>query len=61
VFDWIKENITDPKQKHEAYKMFRDIVVLHKNEPDAYPVKHILNHFMTGGYKRMIMPNVGGK
>lgn len=61
VFDWIKENINDPKQKHEAYKMFRSIVSLHKNEPEAYPVRHILNHFMTGGYKRMIMPHVEKK
>ena len=61
VLEWIKENITDPKQRHESYKMFKTIASLHKNEPHAYPVDHILNHFMTGGYKRMIMPNVSKK
>lgn len=61
VLDWIKEHITEPKQKHEAYEMFKKILSLHKTDPSAYPVAHILNHFMTGGYKRMIMPFVEKK
>ncbi len=56
VLDWIKENITEPKQRHEAYAMFKQTVGLHRHDPEAYPLHHILNHFMTGGYKRVLMP-----
>ncbi len=56
VLQYIKDYITDPKQKHEAYKMFKKSVVANTNQPDAYPVEYILKYFMTGGYKRDLLP-----
>jgi hypothetical protein len=56
ILDYIKATITDPKQKHEAYINFKTAVSLHKSSPKAYPLPHILNHFVGGGYKRVIMP-----
>tara|TARA_B100002051_G_scaffold219328_1_gene212768 strand:- start:1946 stop:3034 length:1089 start_codon:yes stop_codon:yes gene_type:complete len=56
ILQYIKDTITDPKQKHEAYKNFQSCVKLHRYSPEAYPLKHIFNHFLGGGYKRVIMP-----
>lgn len=56
VLQYIKENILDPKQKHEAYENFKSCVKLHNHDPKAYPTEHILQHFIGGGYKRIIMP-----
>ncbi len=56
VLAYIKDYITDAKQKHEAYKMFKKTVVANRNDPAAYPIEHILNYFMTGAYKRDLLP-----
>tara|TARA_R110002126_G_scaffold63858_2_gene163743 strand:- start:11719 stop:12804 length:1086 start_codon:yes stop_codon:yes gene_type:complete len=56
VFEYIKENITDAKQKHEAYEQFIETVVAHRGDPIAYPVDYILNYFLAGQYKRPIQP-----
>ena len=48
VLRWIKIYVADPKQKHEAYYRFKD--------PTGYSVEHILNYFMSGAYKRRIIP-----
>ena len=56
VLQYIKDYITDPKQKHEAYKMFKKTVIANRNDPAAYPVDHVLNYFMTGAYKRDLLP-----
>lgn len=56
ILSYIKDTITDPKQKHEAYINFKAAASLHQYAPEAYPLKHILNHFVGGGYKRIIMP-----
>lgn len=57
IYQYIKENITDPKQKKLAYERFKQVYGLHKNYPEAYPLKHIFSYFEGGGFKRMIMPN----
>lgn len=56
VLEYIKDYITDPKQKHEAYKMFKKTVVANRNDPEAYPVHHVLTYFITGAYKRDLLP-----
>lgn len=56
VLDYIKDFITDPKQKHEAYNQFKKVVVAHRNDPKAYPLNHIIKYFMGGSYKRNLMP-----
>lgn len=57
IFEWIQQNITEPKQKKLAYNRFREAYGLNKNYPDAYPLKHIFSYFEGGGYKRTLMPN----
>ena len=56
VLQYIKDFITDPKQKHEAYKMFKGTVVQNRNDPDSFPISHVLNYFVTGAYKRTLLP-----
>lgn len=56
VLKYIKDYITDPKQKHEAYAMFKKAVVANRNDNKAYPVRHVLTYFMTGAYKRELLP-----
>ena len=56
VLRYIKEYITDPKQKHEAYQMFKKAVVANRNDNAAYPVSHILKYFISGAYKRELLP-----
>jgi predicted phosphoadenosine phosphosulfate sulfurtransferase len=56
VLRYIKNYITDPKQKHEAYKMFKKTVVANRNDPHAYPIHHVLTYFVTGAYKRDLLP-----
>ena len=56
VLQYIKDFITDPKQKHEAYNMFKKTVVANRNDPVAYPIHHVLQYFVTGAYKRDLMP-----
>tara|TARA_R110000772_G_scaffold175475_1_gene287223 strand:- start:317 stop:1399 length:1083 start_codon:yes stop_codon:yes gene_type:complete len=56
ILQYIKDYITDPKQKHEAYKMFKKTVVANRNDPAAYPLNHIIKYFITGAYKRDLLP-----
>ena len=56
ILEYVKEYITDPKQKHEAYKMFKRAVTANANDPIAYPLHHVLKYFMTGAYKRDLLP-----
>jgi len=56
VLQYIKDYITDPKQKHEAYAMFKKAVVANRNSPDGYPIDHVLKYFMAGSYKRQLLP-----
>lgn len=61
ILQYIKDYITDPKQKHEAYKMFKKTVVANRNDPVAYPIDHILKYFMGGSYKRDLLPIATGE
>ena len=56
MFEYIKEYIKEPRQRHIAYERFKQAIVLHKKSPDAYPTYHVLDLFMTGDYKRKIYP-----
>lgn len=56
VFQYIKDYIVDPKQRHEAYEMFKVVAVLHNKSPEAYPVNECLDYFVGGEFKRVIMP-----
>jgi predicted phosphoadenosine phosphosulfate sulfurtransferase len=52
VLDYIKDYIKDPKQRNKAIKQFKKAVVMHRNDPDGYPIDHVLTYFRTGAYKR---------
>ena len=56
VFQYIKDYITDPKQRHEAYEMFKVVARLHTTSPDAYPINKCLDYFVGGEFKRVMMP-----
>lgn len=56
ILQYIKDYITDPKQKHEAYKMFKKSVTANTNDPKGYPLDHILKYFISGAYKRDLLP-----
>jgi len=56
ILEYVKEYITEPRQKHLAYERFKQAVVAHRKSPDAYPIYHLLDFFMTGEYKRKIYP-----
>jgi predicted phosphoadenosine phosphosulfate sulfurtransferase len=57
VLSWINENITDEDELRLALKRFKSVAVRAKWSPDSYPPRHILNAFMSGGFKREIMGN----
>lgn len=52
VLEYIKEYITEPKQKNKAIKQFKQAVVMHRNDPVGYPIDHVLTYFRTGAFKR---------
>lgn len=52
VLDYIKDHIRDGKQKSKAIKQFKKAVVMHRNDPNGYPIEHIFTYFRTGAYKR---------
>jgi predicted phosphoadenosine phosphosulfate sulfurtransferase len=56
ILDYIKDYITEPRQKNLAYERFKQAVVAHRKSPDAYPIYHLLTFFMSGEYKRKIYP-----
>jgi predicted phosphoadenosine phosphosulfate sulfurtransferase len=56
ILQYIKDYITDPKQKHEAYIKFKRVVVANRNNPKAYPIPYVLQYFASGAYKREIQP-----
>ena len=60
IYEWIKETITDNKEKKLAYRRFQECFKLHRHDAEAYPLHHIATHFYNGSYKRTILP-VGKK
>lgn len=61
VWAWIEENITDPKQLELATKRYRSVMVRAGKTPDSYPPKYLLNCFMSGSFKREIIPQAPKK
>ncbi|WP_020393482.1 phosphoadenosine phosphosulfate reductase family protein, partial [Kribbella catacumbae] len=56
IRDWCTENIEDPPQLRKALKTLASITVAHKRNPQAYPLDYLLTQFMTGAFKRRILP-----
>lgn len=53
---WIEENIDDEDQHRKAVKRFGSVMNRANKFPNAYPPKHLLMAFMSGAYKREILP-----
>jgi hypothetical protein len=53
---WIEENITDEANHKKAVQRFKSAVHRAGHSPDAYPPRHLLMAFMSGAYKREILP-----
>lgn len=53
---WIEENIEDEVQYRKAVERYESVMVRARRMPDNYPPKHLLNAFMSGAYKREILP-----
>lgn len=53
---WIAENITEPNQLGLAMHEYGGIMVRRKNDPGGYPLKNIFRHFLTGAYKKRLLP-----
>lgn len=56
VFAWIEENITEPPQLELATKRYRSVLKRAAKTPDSYPSRYLLNAFMSGSFKREIIP-----
>ena len=56
VLAWIDENLTDEAEHELAMRTYRAMVPLNRNDPEAYPVADILRHFMSGSFKRIMLP-----
>jgi predicted phosphoadenosine phosphosulfate sulfurtransferase len=52
---YLDEFLVDEAQLAMAQKRFDQACVFHQKSPEAYPVRHILDHFIGGGYKRSVM------
>lgn len=53
---WIYENIEDELQLPKALKELDRVVVAMRANPDCYPLPYVLNAFMSGAFKRHILP-----
>ena len=53
---WIEENITEEGQYKKAVQRFNSVMGRALKFPSVYPPKHLLNAFMSGAYKREILP-----
>ncbi len=56
---WIEENITDETQYRLALKRWDSVMVRAKSSPASYPPRYLLNTFMSGAFKRQIIPQKG--
>lgn len=57
---WIEESIEDEKQYELAIKRFESVMIRAAKMPDAYPPRHLLTAFMSGSFKREILPVAKG-
>jgi predicted phosphoadenosine phosphosulfate sulfurtransferase len=53
---WIEENITEETQYKKAVQRYNSVMTRAVKFPNAYPAKHLLMAFMSGAYKREILP-----
>lgn len=53
---WIEENITEEEQYKKAVKRYNSVMSRAMKFPNAYPPRHLLNAFMSGAFKREILP-----
>lgn len=57
VRSYIDDTFTEENQHKIAIQRWRDIYRLNKQFPDAYSTMHALKYFMSGSFKRMMLPN----
>jgi len=53
---WIAENINDEHKLRLAFERFKSVCVRAKKMPSSYPPDHVLKQFMSGAFKREILP-----
>lgn len=53
---WIRANVPSGHQRTLALKRLKAVRVRAVSRPHAYPPRHVLKQFVTGAYKREIMP-----
>jgi predicted phosphoadenosine phosphosulfate sulfurtransferase len=56
VLAWIEENIEEEGQYKKATQRYNSVMKRALKTPNSYPPKHLLNAFMSGAYKREILP-----
>jgi predicted phosphoadenosine phosphosulfate sulfurtransferase len=56
VRQYILDTITDDHSQALALKRLDLIVVMARNQPDAWPPDYVLTQFVTGSFKRVIQP-----
>ena len=55
IRQYIDDNLDDPHEYELAVKRFESVAVRHRAMPESYPLRIILNAFMSGAYKREIL------
>lgn len=50
------DDMFDGEERELAEERFEDASRKHRNNPEAYPVIHILDYFLAGAFKRRILP-----
>jgi hypothetical protein len=56
VRQWIDENIGEEAQYEKAVYEFDSAMVRAAKNPELYPPRYLLTTYMSGGFKRRIMP-----
>jgi predicted phosphoadenosine phosphosulfate sulfurtransferase len=57
VRQWIEDNLSDdPEQYSLAIKRYNRVLIAIKSRPKGYSPKYLLNVFMSGAFKRNILP-----
>jgi predicted phosphoadenosine phosphosulfate sulfurtransferase len=61
IRSYIEDNITDEHQYALAMMRLEQVESLSKNSPQSYPLDYVLGAFMSGHYKRVILPLAVGE
>lgn len=56
IRQWIEDNIEDPKNLELALKRWDKVRIRAKSAPRAYPLDYVLKCFITGAFKREVLP-----